>query len=244
MRQEIKILKQEFKKIKKIGWIKGMAEGTGNIGLTFEKLLGKEQENFEIPDYLGIELKTHKKYSNSYTTLFNATPDGKYLFEIKRLQQLYGYPDRVLKYCKVLHGEVNACEKKKIGLYYFYKLEINYREEKVYLCIYHNSRLIDKETFWTFTLLKEKLERKLSILAYIDAEEKIMQKEIYFRYLSLNIYCLRDFSHFLKLLERGQIQIVFTIGVFRKGEKKGKIHDHGTAFRIQKKDLCKLFYRI
>lgn len=244
MEQEIKILKKEFKKIKKMGWVKGVTEGTGNIGITFESLLGKEKENFEIPDYLGIELKTHKKYSSSYTTLFNATPDGKYLFEIKRLQQLYGYPDRVLKYCKVLHGEVNACEKKKIGLWYFYKLEVDYREERVYLCIYQNSQLIDKETFWTFALLKEKLERKLSVLAYVDAEEKIVGKETYFRYLSLNTYYLRSFVCFLRLLESGHIQIVFTIGVFRKGNKMGQIHDHGTAFRIRKKDLNKLFYRI
>ena len=240
--QEIKILKKEFKKIKKKGWIRSVGEGKGSIGLTFERLLGHEKENFELPDYLGIELKTHKKNSQSYTTLFNATPDGRYLFEIKRLQQMYGYPDRILKYCKVLQGEVNAIEQKKIGLWYSYKLEIDYCEEKVYLCIYRNSQLIDKETFWTFDLLKEKLERKLSVLAFIDAEEKEIKGETYFRYLSLRIYQLRDFKAFLKALEKGKIIVHFTIGIFRKGVKKGQTHDHGTAFRIQKKDLKKLFY--
>jgi len=242
--KEITILKKEFKKIKKMGWVKSVDEGKGSVGLTLERLLGKEKENFEFPDYLGIELKTHKKYSKSYTTLFNATPDGTYLFEIKRLQQLYGYPDRVLKYCKVLQGEVNALEKKKIGLWYSYQLEVDYCEEKVYLCIYRENRLIDKETFWSFALLKEKLERKLSILAFIDAEEKKIDDEIYFKYLSLRIYCLRNFTSFLKALERGNIVVCFTIGVFRKGKKKGDIHDHGTAFRIQKRDLKKLFYRV
>ncbi len=82
--QEIKKLKKEFHTIKKMGWVKSVNEGKGSIGLTFENLLGKEKENFELPDYLGIELKTHQKYSKSYTTLFNATPDGRYLFEIKR----------------------------------------------------------------------------------------------------------------------------------------------------------------
>ncbi len=244
MKKEMQQLQKEFKKVKKLGWVKSVNEGKGSIGLTLEKLLGKEKENFEFPDYLGIELKTHKKYSKSYTTLFNATPDGRYLFEIKRLQQMYGYPDRILKYCKVLKGEVNAIEKQKIGLWYSYKLEIDYLEEKIYLCIYRNSQLIDKETFWTFRLLKEKLERKLTILAYIDAKEKRVGTEKYFQYTSLKLYHLRNFSCFLKSIEKGKITICFTIGVFRTGSKKGKIHDHGTAFRIKKRDLKSLFYQI
>ena len=242
--QEIKKLKKEFHTIKKMGWVKSVNEGKGSIGLTFENLLGKEKENFELPDYLGIELKTHQKYSKSYTTLFNATPDGRYLFEIKRLQQMYGYPDRVLKYCKVLHGEVSASFQKKIGLWYSYQLEVDYNERKVYLCIYRNKQLVDRETFWTFDLLKEKLERKLPVLAFIDALEKTVNGEVYFRYLTLRIYCLRDFRYFLKALETGDIIVTFTIGVFRTGIKKGQVHDHGTAFRIRKKDLKKLFYRI
>lgn len=242
MQEEIRMLQKEFKRIKKLGWVKSVNEGKGSIGLTFEKLLGKEKENFELPDYLGIELKTHKKYSKSYTTLFNATPDGRFLFEMKRLQQMYGYPDRILKYCKVLHGEVNAKEKNKIGLWYSYQLEVDYCEEKVYLCIYRGEHLIDKDTYWTFALLKEKLSRKLSVLAFITAEEKIIEKEKYFKYKALKFYYLRDFSAFLKALENGAITVCFTIGVFRNGKKKGQIHDHGTAFRMKNKDFWKVFY--
>lgn len=242
--EEVQLFKSEFKRIQNMGWIQSIGEGKGSAGLTLEKLLGKEKENFEIPDYLGIELKTHKRYSKSYTTLFNAAPDGKYLFEIKRLQQLYGYPDRVLRQCRVLQGEVCAVEKRKIGLWYSYQLEVDYFQEKVFLCIYRSSELIDKGTFWTFDLLKEKLERKLSALAFVDVLEKVVGDVTYFQYLSFELYCLRNFHAFLKALENGDIIICFTIGVFRSGPKKGQIHDHGTAFRMYSKDFEKLFYRV
>ena len=49
--KEITILKREFRKIKKMGWVRSVDEGKGSVGLTLEKLLGKEKENFEFPDY-------------------------------------------------------------------------------------------------------------------------------------------------------------------------------------------------
>ena len=241
MKENIEKLKEEFKKIKKKGWIESVEEGTGSIGFTFERQLGKEKENFEIPDYLGIELKVHKRISKTYTTLFNATPDGTYLFEIKRLQTLYGYPDSVLRYCKVLYGTVDAVSIQKLGRHYAYQLEVNYQDEKVYLCIYDGDILIDKTTYWTFSLLKEKLERKVSYLAFIRADQKVIKDKKYFRYFTMEIYHLKSFEIFLKAIEKGYIVVTFTIGVFREGKRKGEIHDHGTAFRIDHKNFRKIF---
>ena len=45
-------------------------------------------------------------------------------------------------------------------------------------------------------------------------------------------------------MEQGIIRITFKIGVYREGEKKGEIHDRGTSFEIQEKDLQKLFHCI
>lgn len=234
-------LKNEFRNIKRLDWVKSVNEGAGSIGLTLESLLGKEKENFEIPDYLGIELKTHKRYSTAYTTLFNATPDGMYLFETKRLQELYGYPDKVLRYCKVFQGEIQTKERVRIGKFYDYQLEVNRLEQRVYLCIYRNGCLIDKQTFWTFSWLQEKLERKLSVLAFIEADKKIVDKQEYFRYTAIKFYRLRGFEYFLQTLEDGKIIVSFTIGVFRSGRRKGQMHDHGTAFRIYNRDFWRLF---
>ena len=72
--KELYNLKQEFEKIKKMGYVKSTRSGFTGIGKTFEDLIGKNEDTLETPDYHGIEIKTKKSYSKSYTTLFNATP--------------------------------------------------------------------------------------------------------------------------------------------------------------------------
>lgn len=64
-------LKNKFETIKKLGWIKSIRKGSTGIGATFEKLLGINENSFEIPDFDGIEIKTKRNYSNSFTSLFN-----------------------------------------------------------------------------------------------------------------------------------------------------------------------------
>ena len=77
-------LNKKFNKIKNNGWILSQGNGNGAGGITFEKLLNIQTNNFEIPDFKDIELKV--KYSNKekYISLFNATPDS-FLYEIKRI---------------------------------------------------------------------------------------------------------------------------------------------------------------
>ena len=88
MKENIYFLKKEFSKIKNKGWVIAKSKGNGNVGITFETLLGKERENFPISDYMGIELKTSiDNYSRPYLTLFSATPDGKYIYTTKLLKE-------------------------------------------------------------------------------------------------------------------------------------------------------------
>lgn len=51
-------LKKIFDGIANKGWIMSSQKGTSGVGITFEKLIGKNKENFEIPDFEGIEIKT------------------------------------------------------------------------------------------------------------------------------------------------------------------------------------------
>ena len=46
----------KFKEIKKMGYVRSYKD-KNNSGITFEHLLGKEQDEFFLPDYNGIELK-------------------------------------------------------------------------------------------------------------------------------------------------------------------------------------------
>ena len=85
MDDNIRLLQKKFQKIKNLGYVETVREGSTGMGATLEDLLGKSEENFEIPDFYGIELKTRRAYSKSSITLFNAVPTGGNYYEVKRL---------------------------------------------------------------------------------------------------------------------------------------------------------------
>ena len=94
MTENIESLYTKFKEIKKLNWIKTKRIGNGGIGYTFETMLGKREENFPIPDYNNIEIKTSRTNSWGKIHLFHATPDGDFLFPIKDILNTLGYPDK------------------------------------------------------------------------------------------------------------------------------------------------------
>lgn len=245
MNEDITILNNKFKNIKALGWVEGISNGTGNAGRTLEFLLSKELENFEIPDFNGIEIKTKNVFSNAYINLFNATPDEKYLFEIKRLTSKYGYPDKVYKTANLLQVSLFCNKISDAGYRYKFKGTINKLEHKIFLNVFNRySKIIDTETYWSFQLLKEKLERKLKYLALIDVLVNYHNNKQYFLYNNIYFYELKDFDNFLNLLENGKIRITFKVGVFKSGVKSGQMHDHGTGFGIKEKDLELLYNKI
>ena len=111
MREEMKKLKELFFNISTKGFIRAINNYNSGCGLTFEKLIGKDAENFEIPDFGEIQIKT-KVCSNSRfpmtITLFSAAPDGDYLFEIKRLRNKFGIPDKKNPNLLCFNGLVTA----------------------------------------------------------------------------------------------------------------------------------------
>lgn len=242
MQNQIAELKNKFFEIKNMGWIKSDSNDTGGIGKTFERLIGIPNNEFEIPDFNEIEIKTKTQYSDAYTTLFNCSPTGPHYHEVERLKDEYGYPDSKLKEYKVLNTSINSTEKNKVGLNYFFKLSIDKRNEKIYLLIYDKKGvLIENNVYWDFDILEEKLYRKLKYLAYVKAFKKKINDQKYFKYYEMKFYKLKDFNTFIELLDMGIIKTSIKIGIFRDEKRKGKIHDHGTSFCIQEKDLNKLY---
>lgn len=248
MYQSIIDLKTKFEKITNKGWIEGVSPGKGNVGNTFEKELGLSINNFEIPDFNGIEIKTTRNstlYKKSYISLFSATFDGKYLFEIKRLTKKYGKPDETIKTSNVLYMQLYGKYLTPFGDNFKAKLDVNYKEKKVFLLVFdHNGKLIDDNSYWSFELLEEKLLRKLQYLAVINADNKFLNNKEYFYYKSLNIYTLKNFECFLKLIENGYIKVSICVGVYKSGKKIGKMYDHGTKFQIKQSNIEKLFYKL
>lgn len=231
-----------FIRIKKMGWIKTMRNGSTGVGYTFECLLNKSEESFNVPDFGKIEIKTKRYFTKGYIELFNAVPDGDFLFPIKNLVNKYGYSTRKNPTSKAVVGDVYANKDNMIGLYYIYRLKVDRNEKVIRLYIYdYEKNIIDTSISWSFEYLKTKLYRKLSFLALIYAKSKYIDETEYFLYNRISFFRLRGFDSFLDSIEDGKIHIQFNVRCIDNGSSK-KIHDHGTAFKIHEKDIPNLFY--
>lgn len=91
MEKTFENLVAKFKNIKEMGFVKSVNDNYNGVGLTLENLLGKKQDDFAYPDYEGIEIKTHRKFSKYPITLFGAALWGKSFPENDRIRSTYGY---------------------------------------------------------------------------------------------------------------------------------------------------------
>lgn len=237
-------LKKSINLIKQKGWIPCSRYHYGAIGLTLEKLLKINTDNYEIPDYNGIEIKTKKSNKISTISLFSATPDS-YLYEIKRIHNLYAYPYTKNPHFKVLNKIIKQGELTYIYNKIFFTLKVDKNNERISLIVLDNNfNILDTKTSWSFSLIKEKLERKLKYLCYVEADTIYSNSQLYVKFINDTYYKLKNFDQFIELLENGKILITFRIGVYITGKKKGQIHDHGTTFSIDEKDIESLFNKI
>lgn len=165
--------------------------------------------------------------------------------ETERLKDTYGYPDRKFKSFKVLNNSVFCTDYVTIGNKFKFKLYVDRIQQKLFLDIYNkNGKILEHNTYWDFDSLKEKLDRKLKILAYVNAIKKYKNKKVYFKYTKIKFYKFKSFEAFLSLLETGKIRITFKVGIYKSGPKFGKTYDHGTGFDIKEEDLLELYDEI
>ncbi len=237
-------LEKEFERIKNKGYVMATRGGSTGIGKTFEDLIGKKEDQESNPDYLGIEIKTKRSYSKAYTTLFNMILEGRDEVS-KYLKDNYGYPDMILKNKKVLQVSVWANEPNLIANKYLFKLKVDKVKRKIYLVIYDkNLEVLESQLFWDMDKLKQRLENKLTYLAFVKAWPNKINGVNYYKYYKLEIYRLTNFDNFINLLDKGIIRVTFKIGVFRRGSRIGEVHDRGTSFEIKEEDLDKLFIKL
>lgn len=239
---ELEHLKQEFIRIKNMGYIKSTRIGVTGIGKTFEDLLGKKEDTKGVPDYHGIELKTKLGYSKSYTTLFNLTPAGD--LTTQRLCKEYGYPDKVLKNKKVLNISITTTPTLVANKYFFY-LKVDYSNQMLILIIKDKQgSILEENTYWSFKTLKERLNTKLQYLALINAWPTTRNNITYYKYYKISFYKLKSFEKFIELVDKGIIRVSLKIGVYRDGTRKGFYHDRGTSFELKALDFYQLFEHI
>lgn len=243
MDEETKMLIEKFKKISKKGWIKNNNNSWGSVGLTFEKLLNKKADSLFFPDYLGIELKCTTINSKYPLFLFTISFDGPTFPEINRLVEKFGYPDKDYPDKKILFESISN-NKNLYNHKYQFKFEINYNEDKLYLCVYDKKILLEKESFVYLSSIKDHLLLKLNKLALIYSATKKTNNEKFFHYYKMEIYKLKNFDTFLKLLLEGIIEVDLISRISKSGNDAGRYRNKNLVFKISKNNIWKLFDRI
>lgn len=230
---------EKFESIKNMGWIKTVRKGPTGVGATFEHCMGITENRVVGPDYENYEIKTKRMNSDYYTTLFNLGPRSKKECTIHSIRDAYGYKNE--NGMNVFNTNVFGHKKTPTLGKYWFQLYVNYDSKIVTLLVFNKNFLVDTSIYWKFEELRERLENKCSNLAFIESYSQMTHNVEYFRYSRLQLYKLKSFNEFLKLIDNGTIKISFKISVYNSGAKKGETHDHGTGFEIKSSDFEKLY---
>lgn len=244
MYKNLKRLKKEFFVIQCRNWVASRAEGSGAVGLTLEKLLGKENDTIALPDYLGIELKTKLITSYPQISLFSMALDSKPLL-MQHVWEKYGWKSGTDKKFKVFYATIYGHRYMKTKSRYCYKLIVDRKANVVRLGVWDkHTKILDDSMSWSFQELNRRLNAKLMYLSVVHAQKNIAKGKEFFKYLDISFYKLRNFDMFLYLIEKGEIFVSITLSYFKKGPQTGKMNDKGSCFIINEKSLTLLFEKI
>ena len=224
----IKKLKKQLKGIKEKGFIKTHRFHDNGVGKTLEDLLGIKENNFRLPDVGNVELKAKRIDSDSMLTIATKSPEprgvNKVLFDKYKYRNKEGHFN--------LHSTVYGSRK----------------NSQSFQVIFEGKRLALKnkykiEAYWSVSVfddvLKVKSDKILLVLAETKGEKKSPNEKFHY----IEAYLLSDLNikKFRSAIETDRLKIDIRIGIYRSGKNKGKGHDHGTGFRINKRDFLHLF---
>jgi len=229
----------EFRRIKALGFIRSKRLNDTGIGKTFEDFLGVDENNLKDPDFEGYEVKSHRKTSSSYITLFTKSPDNPKGANAL-LREKFGKPEGKFK-VKTIRTSIFSNKWNNFNNTYNFKIVVNKKSKSIDLISKSgNSAKNTIECSWTFEELQGAFE-KLKSLFFVTAERQKKRVNEYFHYTSATIFNKPSFEKLLNLIDDGKIMIDLRLGIYSSGKNKGKAHDHGTGFRIKSDDL-KLLY--
>lgn len=227
--------------------IESNRNGPTGIGKTFEDLLGKEEDNLSLPDFQGlIELKARDMESSSMIGLFTKSPDylpasaASFLDHKVNsyLLRNYGYiGDKGEKrLCTTLSAKETVYPK---GGDFGFALEIDDANRFVHIVVV--DRVTGKEVFkdagWTYEMLLDTTKKKLQSLALISAQKMVLEGKTHYIYRHLNMIDGMDNAGLIEMIK----QDIVRIDLRMKMREDGSVRDHGTAFRIQNKNLISVY---
>ena len=229
---KIKILNKQV-------WIPSVGVGKPadkDVGVTLEEALNIPINSLKTPDFLGeIELKCKRTKSKTRNNLFAQVPNwdlSKYSSAKDYLINYGIYSPKHPEY-KTLYVTVKSQPPNQQGFYFDLDYKIGQLHQKR---IYNN--VIEKMCAWEFSKLRERLHEKHPKTLWIEAEEKIIDGKVHFKYHNIKLTQKPIFSSFLNLISTSEISMDWTHRCLPNGTK---YNDHGFLFKIPTKSRSKLF---
>jgi hypothetical protein len=210
-----------FNVIQRRGWIPTMREGHTGIGYTFETLLGIQENNQQIADFRGIEIKCKGKKEGDRAgvgkiNLFQVGPKWIADSTAKERIRVLGRPGLDGLYS--CHSQITTSPN-NLGL----TLHILNTRKKIDLKKRRNAL-----GYWSYQTLEKRLLEKHSRAAFINAEIRRVKSGTLYSYQEL-IYCDRpDIKRFIDLVSNKKI--VFEFLMYEK--PNGSIRNHGYPWRL------------
>lgn len=223
---------REYSLIVNSGWILTHRPGPTGVGKTLEDLLGIKENNKSEPDFGEYELKSGRNNAKSMLTILTKSPEPFRANEY--LRQKFGYSSNAYSNAnKVLHATLTATH--FVPIYDTgNKLSIYCTDERISIV----SQCGIENVYWSKdTLHKQFVKKYRNKLVYVKADCRGSGKAEEFKYTEA--YEIQGFDYYalIELLEMGKIWVDLRIGQY----PNGKIHDHGTGFRIRECDQYLLF---
>ncbi|WXG39834.1 MAG: MvaI/BcnI family restriction endonuclease [Candidatus Freyarchaeum deiterrae] len=220
--------KEKISQIKQMGYVDSHRKGPTGIGKTLEDLLGITENNIAGPDFSTYELKSGRKGAASMLTLFTSAPEPEGVNGI--LLEVYGYKSRKKGISeKELHVTVDSIKPNSVGL------QLTVEGKRLYIA--NNPKV---RAYYEEAILKQVFEAKYHKLVYVLADNQLSGKKEQFWYTEAYLLDGFSFKRFSELVKEGILKVDIRIGHY----SDGRLHDHGTGFRILPKYLPRCFETI
>ena len=234
---------RRFNRVRKMGWVESHRKHNTGIGKTLEDLLEIEENNIHGPDLGDVEIKSQRSLTSSKLTLFTKVPTGP-IGANKDLRDRYGkqnptHPDLLQLHASMFNKWNNTFD--KWGM----RMVPNDEERRIYLEIKNlETNSIENYRCWyDYDVIENVISKKMNILAFVSADSRTNERDREeLRFTDCKIFYGSTLEKFLKLMDEGKIQFDIRIGSYKTpGKKYGKVHDHGSGFRIARGNMVDLF---
>ena len=235
-------LVEGIKELKERGFIKTHRADNTGIGKTLEDLMEIDENNFEGPDLGDVEIKSQRALTSSKLTLFTKKPTGPNGANTV-LRDKYGKQNPTHPDLKQIHASMFNYWNSTFDRWGM-RLKPNDDDERIYLQIKDlETDEVESFTCWyDYDVIRQVIAKKLKILAFVSADSRTVEGWEQFRFTQCKLFHGGSFERFLGLMNSGKIQYDIRIGSYKTpGKNYGKVHDHGSGFRIARGNMPELF---